>query len=77
MSEATESGMAPLPRHGRDLRREIFLLVDRGPVRLRSVIIATLGMGVPVVIGLSLDRVEAGFTIGADRLIKEHGLAGA
>jgi hypothetical protein len=55
------------------LGREIFALDGGEPIRRRTILVAALGMGVPVVAGLLLGDREAGFTIGLGAIL----LAGA
>lgn len=52
-----------------DFWREVFAKADDGPITLRAVLIAALGMGVPVVAGLLLGRAEAGFTVGLGAIL--------
>lgn len=61
--------VTPRPHRGRDLCRQIFATTDGSSIRLRTVLIAALGMGVPVVAGLFLGRPEAGFTIGLGAIL--------
>jgi hypothetical protein len=55
------------------LGREIFAVEDGEPIRRRTILIAALGMGVPVAAGLLLGYGSAGFTIGLGAIL----LAGA
>lgn len=46
------------------------MAIDRGePVSVRMLLIAALGMGAPVVVGLMLKHAEAGFTIGLGAIL--------
>ncbi|HEX4739355.1 MAG TPA: FUSC family protein [Allosphingosinicella sp.] len=55
------------------LGREIFAMEGGEPIRLRTILVAALGMGVPVLAGLLLGYRDAGFTIGLGAIL----LAGA
>ncbi len=55
------------------LAREIFAMDGGEPIRRRTILVAALGMGVPVLAGLMLGYREAGFTIGLGAIL----LAGA
>ena len=59
----------PAPRNDRNLWREILGASDRAPIRIRSILVAAFGMGVPVVAGLWLGHGEAGFTIGLGAIL--------
>lgn len=59
----------PAPPNDRDRWREIFGTRDRTPIRIRSILVAAFGMGVPVVAGLWLGYGEAGFTIGLGAIL--------
>jgi cytochrome c oxidase subunit IV len=53
--------------------RSVFALDGAEPIRLRTILIAALGMGVPLVVGWALGRLDAGLTIGLGAIL----LAGA
>lgn len=55
------------------LGREILAMEGGEPIRRRTILVAALGMGVPVLAGLLLGYREAGFTIGLGAIL----LAGA
>jgi hypothetical protein len=55
------------------LGREIFAMEGGEPIRRRTILVAALGMGVPVLAGLLLGYRDAGFTIGLGAIL----LAGA
>lgn len=67
----------PASRDSRDLWREIFTASDRTPIRIRSLLVAAFGMGVPVVAGLWLGRAEAGFTVGLGAILLSGATGGA
>lgn len=69
MNDRVKRHVTRRPYRGRDLCHQIFATADGSSIRLRTVLIAALGMGVPVVMSLFLRRPEAGFTIGLGAIL--------
>lgn len=67
---------AAAPGFGRHLR-EAFAWSGETPIEGRAILIAVLGMAVPVVVGLLAGRAEQGFTIGLGAMLLAGGPAAA